>query len=201
VSTIAAIILAAGRSTRFGRDGPATKAIADLDGAPLVRRVAEAALASRAAPVIVVTGHAAGSIKTALADCAVQFVEAADYGAGISRSLQAGIAAVPANSTGAIVLLADMPLISPAIIDALIASFESTPDATAAVPVFAGRRGNPVLLGRALFAMVAQLEGDRGAGQILMQIDGVVECPVADPSIFADIDTPEDLRRLSRAGR
>ena len=197
MNKIAAIILAAGRSTRFGQDRVATKAIAEFDGAPLVRRVAKAALASRASPVMVVTGHAGNLIAAAFEDYDVRVVDAPDYAVGLSRSLRAGVAAVPADAGGAIILLADMPLIAPALIDALIATFDAVPNAKAVVPTYAGRRGNPVLLGRALFAKIARLEGDRGAGQILAEMEGVVECPVTDESIFVDVDTPEDLRQLA----
>ena len=107
MSIIAAIILAAGRSTRFGHEQVATKAVAEFAGAALVRRVAEAALASRASPIIVVTGHAGNSIAEALGDCDVRFVDAPDYAAGLSRSLRVGIAAVPVDASGAIVLLAE----------------------------------------------------------------------------------------------
>jgi molybdenum cofactor cytidylyltransferase len=200
VTKIAAIVLAAGRSTRFGQDRVATKAVADLDGAPLVRRVAGAALASRASPVLVVTGHAGNLIAAALKDYDVRVVDAPDYAAGLSRSLRAGVAAVADDADGAVVLLADMPLIAPALIDTLIAAFEAAPNAKAVVPTYAGRRGNPVLLARGLFATVAGLDGDRGAGQILAAIEGVVECPVTDESIFADVDTPDDLRQLAGSG-
>ena len=93
-----------------------------------------------------------------------------------------------------------MPLISAPLIDALIATFEAAPNATAVVPTFAGRRGNPVLLARTLFVAVGKLDGDRGAAQILSEIEGIVECPVTDKSIFADVDTPDDLRRLADSG-
>ncbi len=197
MSKIAAIILAAGRSTRFGDDRSTTKLVAQFGGAALVRRVDEAALASRASPVIVVTGQARDLIASALKDCDVRLVDAPDYAAGLSRSLRAGVAAVPVDAEGAIILLADMPLIAPALIDALIATFEAAPRATAVVPTYAGRRGNPVLLARTLFATIAKLDGDRGAGQILAEIEGVVECPVWDESIFVDVDTPDDLRHLA----
>ncbi len=200
MNKIAAIILAAGCSTRFGDDRSTTKAVAHFGGAALVRRVAGAALASHASPVIVVTGHAGDLIASALKDCDVRLVDAPDYAAGLSRSLRAGVVALPADAEGAIILLADMPLIAPALIDALIATFEAAPNATAVVPIYAGRRGNPVLLARTLFATAAKLDGDRGAGQILAEIDGVVECPVTDESIFADVDTPDDLRRLADSG-
>ena len=199
MSGIAAVILAAGRATRFG-SGATTKVTAELSGVPLVRRVAMAALASRARPVIVVTGHAAGQTSSALEECDVEIVHSADYGAGLAHSLRAGLAVVPAAAAGAIILLADMPLVSNVLIDRLISAFEASAYATAVIPTYDGRRGNPVLIARALFAELMELDGDRGASQILSNAAGVVECPVADPAIFADIDTPDDLLAVRARG-
>lgn len=195
MSKIAAIILAAGGSTRFAGAGP-SKVVAELAGMPLVRRVADAALGSRARPVIVVTGHAATQTAAALEGCDVEIIHAPDHAAGLSRSLRAGLRAAPATADGAIILLADMPLVASTLIDRLIDIFDAAPDAAAVVPTYDGRRGNPVLLARKLFAAVAALEGDRGASQILAKAEGVVECPVDDRSILADVDTLDDLRRL-----
>ncbi len=197
MSKIAALILAAGQSKRFTSEAAATKVVAELSGTPLVRRVAEAALASRAHPVIVVTGHAAADTSAALENCDVRIVHAADHAAGLSHSLRKGLAAVPGDAAGAVVLLADMPFVSAMLIDGLIGVYERTGRPTAVVPTYAGRRGNPVLLGRKIFAALARLEGDRGAAQILKEAEGVVAWPVDDASIVADIDTAEDLRRLS----
>jgi molybdenum cofactor cytidylyltransferase len=196
VSTIAAIILAAGRSTRF--TGNVSKVVAELSGVPLVRRVANAALGSRAQPVIVVTGHHAGETRAALRGLDIDLVQAADYEAGLAHSLRAGVAAVPPRADGALVLLADMPLISTTLIDRLIDAFDEAESAAAIIPVRAGRRGNPVLIARNLFPALAALEGDRGASRILSDIDGAVELPVADDAIFADVDTRRDLRRLDQ---
>jgi molybdenum cofactor cytidylyltransferase len=195
VSGIAALILAAGRSTRFGGKD-ATKVVAELSGVPLVRWVAGAALSSRARPVIAVTGHAADQTAAALEGCDVGIVHAADYAAGLAHSLRAGLAAVPATADGAVVLLADMPLVTSPLIDRLIDAFGSSADAAAVVPTYDGRRGNPVLIARKLFAAVAALEGDRGAGQILAVAQDVVECPVTDAAIVTDVDTLADLRNL-----
>jgi molybdenum cofactor cytidylyltransferase len=195
VSTIAAIILAAGRSTRF--EETATKLVAEFDGIPLVRRVAQAALASRAHPAIVVTGHHAEDISAALRGLDVRRVHAADYERGLAHSLRSGLAAVAADAGGVLVLLADMPLISAALIDHLIAAFEDAPDVPAVIPVRDGRRGNPVLVARKLFPTLTALDGDRGARQILLDVPGVLECPIADEAIFADVDTVNDLRTLN----
>ena len=106
---------------------------------------------SRARPVVVVTGHAANSILAALKDHDLQFVHAEDHAAGQSCSLRKGVAVLPRDVDGVVVLLADMPLISSTLIDELINVFETSPGAAAVVPTFAGRRGNPALLGRRLF--------------------------------------------------
>jgi molybdenum cofactor cytidylyltransferase len=204
---IAAIILAAGRSTRFSPDSPPetkqqTKLLAALRGKPLVRHVAESALASRARPIIVVTGHAAAGIEAALADLDVRFVFNPDYRTGLSSSLQAGIAALQATPEGALILLADMPFVSGALIDQIIATFElafgaSAQSPLAAAPVRAGQRGNPVLIGRDLFGAIASLQGDRGA-RALVEAAGrrVVECMVDDDAVLIDIDRQAALRRL-----
>lgn len=194
---VAAIILAAGRAKRFGTG---SKVIAELDGKPLVRHVAEAALASRASPVVVVVGHAAAVTAVALAGLEVRLVHATDFEAGLSRSLRVGLAALPASAAGALILLADMPRVSAKLIDQLIDAFEVA-EPNALVPVHGGRRGNPVIIGRELFAALGALEGDRGASHILGSASGVVELPVEDAAVTVDIDTQEDLHRLDSPRR
>jgi molybdenum cofactor cytidylyltransferase len=197
VSEIAAIILGAGRATRFGAGPTETKVVAQFAGKPLIRIVAESALASRARPVVVVIGHAAEKASAALDGLGVQFTYAADFRAGLSRSLRAGIAAVPEGAAGAVVLLADMPTVSARLVDQLIETFSMATEALAVVPTYDGQRGNPVLPSRKLFAAVKGLDGDRGASQILAAAPGrIIECPLEDGAIFVDIDTQEDLRRL-----
>jgi molybdenum cofactor cytidylyltransferase len=105
-----------------------------------------------------------------------------------------GIAALPDHVGGSLVLLADMPRVSAALIDRLMESFEANPDAGAVVPLVDGRRGNPVLLARTTFAKVATLSGDVGA-KLLLQMAGshVVEVPTSDSAAAFDVDTPDSL--------
>jgi len=198
MAEIAAIILAAGRSSRFDAGAQDTKLIAPLFGKPLVRYVAEAALASRARPILVVTGHAAGKVEAALAGLDLFLIANPHYQTGLSSSLKAGIAALPKTAAGAVILLADMPRISAELIDRLIGIFEASIEAPRAVtPVRAGSRGNPVLIGRTLFDAVAHLEGDRGARRLVeAERKGVLECSVEDDAIEIDIDTRDALSRL-----
>lgn len=194
---VAAVILAAGTSSRFRAADASvpTKLVADLDGLPLVRRVAVAALASRARPVLVVTGHAAAEVRKALSELDVAIAHNARYLEGLSSSLKAGLAALPADSAGALILLGDMPGIGPSLLDRLIDDFALAPGFDAVVPVRAGRRGNPALLGRALFDAAANLSGDEGARGLLRDAR-VLEIEVAEDGVAIDVDDPEMLLRL-----
>jgi molybdenum cofactor cytidylyltransferase len=198
LSEIAAIILAAGLSSRFEAGPEETKLVISLFSKPLVRHVADAALASRARPILVVTGHAAAQVEAALKNLDLSFVFNPDYRTGLAGSLKAGIAGLPESATGVVILLADMPFVSPGLIDRLIQAFgESARAPLAVVPVRAGLRGNPVLIGRGLFDNINRLEGDRGA-RTLLEAAGkdVLECLVDDDAIEIDIDTKEALRHL-----
>lgn len=195
---IAAIVLAAGRSTRMGA---ANKLLAEIGGSPLVRVAVEAALASRARPVLVVVGHQAEEMRAALAGLDVMFVPNPDYAAGLSTSLEAGIAAVPQTADGALVLLGDMPRLEARHVDRLIAAFAAEGGQAIVVPVHQGRRGNPVLWPRAYFGALMQLEGDAGARRLLAEhpVD-VREVELGTDAIFIDVDTPEALAQLRSRG-
>jgi len=111
---IAALVMAAGRSSRMGT---ANKLLAEVDGQPMVRRAVEAALASAAGPVFVVLGHDAHRVRAALRGCKVHFIDNPDYAEGMSTSLRRGLASLPDGVDGAVILLGDMPRIEPAAID------------------------------------------------------------------------------------
>jgi molybdenum cofactor cytidylyltransferase len=191
---VAAIVLAAGRATRMG--GP-NKLVAELAGKPLVRIAAEQALASRAQPVIVVTGHERERVEAALAGVPVRLVHNPDFAQGLGTSVKAGIAAVPAAVDGAIICLGDMPQVDAALIDRLIAAFDPEKGALAVVPTIEGQRGNPVLWSRRFFPDLMAIEGDIGARRLIGRYgEAVVEVPVTGKAAFTDIDTPEALAGL-----
>lgn len=191
---IAALILAAGRSTRYGGSN---KLLAELDGVAIVRRVAQAALASRARPAVVVTGHQQERVAEALKGLDVRLVHNPNYAKGLSTSLKTGIGALPAQVDGAVVCLGDMPRIEANHIDRLIAAFAPKEGRLIALPLHNGKRGNPVLFGSALFADMMEAEGDTGARHIIgSHADEVAEVDLGTDAIFADVDTPEALERL-----
>jgi molybdenum cofactor cytidylyltransferase len=191
---IAAVVLAAGRSTRMG--GP-NKLIAEIAHRPLVRIAVEEAVASRAKPVIVVTGHQRADVEKALAGLPIEIVHNPDFAEGLGTSLRAGIAAVPADVDGAIVCLGDMPQVDAALIDRMIAAFDPDRGALVVVPTFEGKRGNPVLWSRRFFPDLMAIEGDVGARHLIgRSAEAVVEVPVDGKGAFLDVDTPEALRGL-----
>jgi molybdenum cofactor cytidylyltransferase len=188
---IAAVVLAAGRSTRMGA---VNKMVAEIGGKPLVRIAVEQALASRARPVIVVTGHERDKVEQALKGLDVRFVHNAAYADGLAGSVKTGIAAVPPESDGAIVCLGDMPQVDSALIDRLIASFDPERGALIVVPSIDGRRGNPVVWSRRFFNDLMAIEGDIGARHLIGQYaEAVTEVPVAGEAALTDVDTPESF--------
>jgi xanthine dehydrogenase accessory factor len=187
---IAAIVLAAGTSSRMGRN----KLVEIVRGKPLVRQAVEAALASRLNPVLVVTGHEADKVSAALRGASVTIVHNDRFSDGLSASLRAGIAAVPPECEGAMILLGDMPGISPALIDRLVAAFDPAGGHAICVAKAGDQRGHPVLWARKFFPEIAALQGDKGARQLLeAHAHQVIEIDSGDDAPLADIDTPEAL--------
>ncbi|MEX2199789.1 MAG: molybdopterin-binding/glycosyltransferase family 2 protein [Dongiaceae bacterium] len=196
---VATIILAAGRSTRMGG---ANKLLAELNGKPLLLHAVDAALASRARPVVVVAGNEADRVRAALAGRAVDLVDNPDFASGLSASLASGLRALPEDVDGAAVLLGDMPRIGPATIDRLIAAFNPTEGRAICVPTFGGKRGNPVLWARRFFAEIEALAGDVGAKHLIGDYaDLVAEVAMPDDAVLVDIDTPEALAIAREPGR
>jgi molybdenum cofactor cytidylyltransferase len=191
---IAAVVLAAGRSSRMG--GP-NKLLAQIGGRPLVRHVVDAALASRARPVVVVTGHQRDKVEAALAGLAVKFVHNPHFADGLGTSLKSGIAALPAEVDGAIVCLGDMPQVDAALIDRLIGAFDPEHGALVVVPTIDGKRGNPVVWSRRFFPDLMTVEGDVGARYLIGRYtEAVAEVPLTGTAALTDVDTPEALEAV-----
>ncbi|WP_296597727.1 nucleotidyltransferase family protein [Phenylobacterium sp.] len=188
--SFAAVVLAAGTGSRFGGG----KLLADWRGAPLLHAALRAARAAPIASVTVVTGADAGVVGACARafDPAIHLVHAPDHAEGMAASLRAGIASLPADTAGAFVFLGDMPSVPHAVLKPLAEAVAG--GAPAAAPVFTGRRGNPVVLGRELFRDVARLAGDVGARPILQELGArvaLVEAP--DDGVLFDVDERTDL--------
>ena len=189
---IAALVLAAGRSSRMP---DRNKLLETLDGIPLVLRAVNAALASLSTSVTVVTGHAADRVTATVAARNVRLIHNPDYADGMASSLRHGIESLPADVDGAVILLADMPLIHAVHIDALIEEFSARPGII--VPTSNGKRGNPVLWPRSFFSEICAIQGDQGARQLLdRHADQITRLDLASEAIFTDVDTAEMLATL-----
>ena len=187
---IAAIVLAAGLSSRMGSN----KLLAPVRGTPMVRHAVEAALASAASAVVVVTGNGGADVRRAVAPFSPLFVDNPDFSRGLSTSLKCGLSALAEDCDGVLILLGDMPDVSTALLDKLIAAFDPSEDRAICVATRHGRRGNPVLWARRFFPEMLSLEGDIGARHLIAQYGELVcEVEAADDGPLTDIDTPEML--------
>ncbi len=199
---IAAVVLAAGQSRRMG---PQNKLLAEVDGKAMVVHAVERALASQAAPVVVVTGHQREAVEAALHGLDIHCVHNPDYARGLSTSLHRGLAAVPGVADGVVVCLGDMPRVEAAAIDRLIAAFDPLEGRAVCVPTWQGKRGNPVLFARRFMAEMQEIEGDVGARHLIGEYPEVV-CEVAmdetdaGEGVLVDVDTPAALAALKSTG-
>ncbi|MDZ5696466.1 molybdopterin-binding/glycosyltransferase family 2 protein [Chelativorans sp. M5D2P16] len=185
-----AVLLAAGRSRRMGIGN---KLMAEFDGKPLVRRVAEQVTGGGAAGVVVVLGHEAERISAALSGLTVKEVQNPHFRSGLASSLKAGIRALPPSAAGALVVLGDMPEVTAEDFNRLLAAFSKAGGEAIVRATHGGKRGNPVILPRTLFAEVERLEGDTGARQIVESAPLEVVDVELGPAASLDVDTPEAL--------
>ncbi len=190
---VAAMVLAAGEGRRFG----APKQLAQWRGKSLLVHTVDTALASGAHPVTVVLGAHAAAIRPELSQKSVTVVENPRWAQGMSTSLQAGLSALPENIAAVVVLLADQPAVRAETVAALIDRYRRTL-APLVIPVFEGKRGNPILLDRSLFAELAAVRGDVGARPVVRaHLSQAEMVSVPDAAILRDVDTPQDLDTIS----
>jgi molybdenum cofactor cytidylyltransferase len=188
---VCAIVLAAGKSSRMA---PANKLFAEIDGIALIDRAVEAATGSTCVDTVVVVGNEAQRARQALAGRKVRVVENKDFAQGLATSLRAGIAAVPADCDAAVVLLGDMPGVTAAHVDRLVAAFAPHEDRAICVATRQGKRGNPVLWASAYFPEMLALDGDQGARALIRRHESrVCDVEMDDDGVLVDLDTPEAL--------
>ena len=202
---IAALLLAAGASRRFGGSGiggEKSKLVEDLNGKPIVRWSAEALIgASRAADevIAVVPSHHA-SIRHALADLPVRFVVNSKPERGIASSIACGIAALAPDVEAALITLGDEPTLSRDAVTRVVRAYREGQSRGVQIvaPTYNGMPGHPTLFARSVFDELRALSGDRGAREVIDRHRGrvtILELGVAPPG---DVDTPDDLARMRR---
>ncbi len=194
---VAAVVLAAGESRRFG----SPKQLALVDGRPLVERAARCALASGAQQVLVVTGAAAEQVQQALeplqseAGARLQMVHNAEWAAGQSGSVRTALrtllhGAMPPQAL--LCLPVDQPWLSPALLRRMLTAWRAGADLVAA-QVEGELRGAPALFDRSLFAELALVEGDKGGRELLRRHAARVVALPAEAATLFDVDTAGDL--------
>lgn len=183
-----ALILAGGAGRRFGGG----KLLADLSGAPVIRRVADRVAAAGLAEVVVVTGADDPGIRAALYGLDASIIHAPDWSEGMAATLRTGIAALAPEAAGVCTFLGDMPLVPAGLCGALVEAARQA--GYAARPRCDGKPGHPVAFTRAAFADLMRLDGDAGASALLAARAGeVAYCDTGDRGVLFDIDTSGDL--------
>ena len=188
---IAGVVLAAGTSTRFGRN----KLLLVLDGESLARRAVKAAIAAELDSVIVVLGHEAERVREEVRDLPARLVVHPDYARGINTSLAAGVAAVPAEAEALVVLLADMPHVTSGMVSRVVATFRDT-GAPIVASRYEGAQAPPTLYARPLFGELGGTEGE-GSGKSVVRRHASELVTIDWPKrALADVDREEDWDRL-----
>ncbi len=185
---VSALILAAGPSRRMGT----AKLGLPFEGVPMLRRVAEAALGSRCRETVVVLGADQDVYRPLLEGMPVRIVENPEFGHGMSTSIRAGVAALSAESTAVVILLADQPRITSEIINRLIGVYLQEGKRIVA-STYQGVVGVPALFDRALYLELLTLEGDGGARSVIETYPQHGIAVAVEEGAWQDVDVPEDL--------
>ena len=189
---ISAIILAAGESRRMGVQN---KLLLQIDSEVLIRKFVKSVSNSLVDAVLVVVGFEAEKIKAVLHDQAVKFVDNPSYEEGMTTSIQSGVKASSNESTGLMICLADMPFAETSDFNILIQAFNDyrrTESSLIIIPVFQGKRGNPVLFSEVFRDKILTHKGE-GCREIVRQFPHFVkEVSMENDNLLRDIDTPED---------
>lgn len=194
-ASVGAVVLAAGRSSRMGT----LKQLLTVGGSTALERTLAAILAAGVDQTVLVLGFAADEIQRQLSPGLLEGINVVmnqEYASGMASSLRAGLSAFGEQMQAALIVLADQPLVRTATVDRIVERYRAT-HADIVIPHYQGKRGNPVLLNRAVFPEAMALEGDTGCRAIFgSHANRIVQVDVDDPGILQDMDTPEDYERL-----
>ena len=194
---IAAIVPAAGMSTRMGRN----KLLLDFRGKPLIAHAVDTLLKSKIDEVVVVLGHEADKVKATLKGKQVTMVENLNYRHGMSTSIRVGLGAVSAEARAIMIYLPDQPLIEPEDVNRLIRSFAEAKERSKSivVPFFQGKRGNPVILDASFKEAILEVVGEVGCKRVIKRNpDKVLMVEMESDHVVRDLDRMEDYEGLQR---
>ena len=190
MSPVAGVVLAAGASTRMGRN----KLFLVLEGETILRRAVSRAIAAGLDPVVVILGHEAEHAERELAGLRCRPVVNADYALGQGTSLCTGIAALPEAAAAAVVLLADMPFVTIAMIERTVDCWRQS-GAPLVTSEYEGIQAPPTLYARSLFAELGTVSGEGCAKHLVRRHRAEAAVLPWPADALADLDAPEDLAR------
>jgi molybdenum cofactor cytidylyltransferase len=191
---LAALILAAGYSSRMGQFKP----LLPLDGKTVIESAIATFRNAGITRIVVATGHEAAQLLPLLKDAEISTVHNPEYASGMYSSVQAGIKSLSEDVEACFLLPADIPLVRPATVKTIAARYELNRPSVV-YPVFLGRHGHPPLIARSLFAEILAGDGKDGLRALLQRHDAdASEVDVFDEGILLDLDTPEDYARLTK---
>lgn len=210
---IAGLVLAAGSSKRMGSSN---KLLQTMDAQPMVATVLTALLNSSVDSLWVVTGFQSDKVTSLLAKLSndyglkagnkIHCIENPDYAQGLSTSLRCGIQALPASVEAVMIVQADMPMLSAAHFERLLAVYKKSNHKLTSqhkkiiAPFYRQQRGNPIIFPRRFFNALQTISGDQGARQLLTQLaEHIVAVEMADDAVLIDVDTPAQLQATRRA--
>ena len=192
---ISLIVLAAGKSSRFGSN----KLLSETDGEAMIQRVVRTSLASRASEVVVVAGFEEDKIRHALQCCECRVVSNPEFEKGQTSSVIAGVNSVKKHANAAMILPGDVAFIKAEQIDKVIDEYNLAPSSIV-VASYRGRMGHPILFDHALFdEMLKITEEKAGLKEVVNRHRSEIRrIEVESREILVDIDIPYDLRSLEK---
>lgn len=189
--SVAGIVLAAGASSRMGRN----KLLLEVEGEPLVRRSVRTALEAALSPVLVVVGHEAPAVTKVLSNLPCEFVPNVEYQSGINGSVRRGIARVPEDRAAAVVMLADMPYVTAAMLSEMLATYREV-RSPLVLSLYGDVQAPPTLYDRSLFPEFVDGEGEGCGKRIVKRHRGEAEVLRWPAAALTDLDRPDDYEGL-----
>jgi len=197
---VAAVILAAGKSSRMGEP----KQLLRLGETTVLGQTLENVRGAGVGEIVVVLGSSADTIRQQLPASTfsgLKVVVNQDYGQGMASSLRAGLSAVGPHIDASLIVLADQPFTRSETLNRIVDRYLDS-NAQIVIPSYKGFRGNPVLLDRSVFTEVMALDGDIGCRAVFgSHLEGIVKVEVEDVGVLLDIDSKDDYERLQRFGQ